>query len=327
MSKEALKKAKEQICVRCGEIAPKDFSLIDVHRPGERQNGWTYDDGYGLICPTCHMKEHGTYRERIPDLENLKQLFDGYKQIQKTRLKINNQLLATKRRTDSLDEIDVAFINGIMDEVEEKEKAKEKMIASWCKSHKDVPIVKAMMSVKGVGPCIIAALLSYVDITKTRHASSLWSYAGYHKPSHRRMDKIEKAIEYVNFDGKTKKRWYSCGNRTLRCQLFVTAGVMIKREGPYRDVYDRRKAQTEQSELVTETRITGKTGVHKVMWKDVSKGHRHGDALRVMMKHFLADLWYVWRTLEGLPIDDLYVKEHLGHESAIINPRQRGWEF
>ena len=41
-----------------------------------------------------------------------------------------------------------------------------------------------------------------------------------------------------------------------------------------------------------------------------------------MMKHFLADYWFVGRTLKGLSTDPLYAEAILGH-TGIINPRER----
>ena len=63
------------------------------------------------------------------------------------------------------------------------------------------------------------------------------------------------------------------------------------------------------------------------MWKDAYPEHRDLAAIRKMMKHYLADLWFVMRTIYELPTKDLWIKEHGGHESAIIDPKRRGWEF
>jgi cytochrome c553 len=328
--KEALKQVKEKKCIRCdSNLKGKEFYEYDTHRKIQRMDGGSYEsDNYNLICSTCHMKEHGTYRERSESLHKLKMMFDGYKQIQKLKNKVNNQIRAMQRNTDELDEIDLAYIEEVLKSVTEKEKQKDKLIKEWVKNNQDLKIVGAMQSVKGVGHITIAACLSYLEIDKAKHASSFWSYAGYWCASHeRKSKKLETPILYIDDKGKEKKRWYNPGCQVLRNALYVTAGVFIKQGGPYREVYDRRKHKTENSEKITNTRITGKAGVFKKAWKDVSKGHRHGDAIRVMMKHFLADLWFAWRTIEGLPVNDLYVKEHLGHKSAIINPILRGWEY
>lgn len=312
--KEKKKKAQGGLSPK-GAKLPKEPRLYDTHRAKPRREGGEYVDGnYAVALPVEHMEEHGTLRSRDAALDELKALFDGYKQIQKLRMKVNNQILAQERGTDSLDEIDKEYLAKVLADIEEHEAQKAKLIKAWVKANKAMPIIKAMLSVKGVGEISVAACLTYLDVTKADHPSSFWAYAGYHRAAHDR---------YVK-NSVTEKP----GNMTLRCALYVLAGCFIKNpDCSYRQVYDRRKAKTEQSEKITQTRLTGKTGVHAVAWKDVKQSHRHGDAIRVMMKSFLADLWFVWRTIEGLPVNDLYVKEHLGHESGIIDPKSRGWIF
>ena len=314
-------------------------SLQDHHRDLQRRDGGQYTpDNTEIIQPIEHMKRHGNYKEREEAFDRLKMLFDGYKQIQKLRMKVNNQILAMNRGTDKLDEIDQEYINSVLENIEEKEKAKEKLIKAWAKENKTIPIVAAMLSVKGIGPITVAACLTYLDVRKADHPSSFWSYAGYRCASHERFETLPKEKWIPIFDkntgepvldkkGKQRMSHHNPGNQTLRCALFVTAGVFIKQGGTYRDIYDLRKLKTSQSEKIVKTRWPGKTGTIEKAWKDTKPGHRHGDAIRVMMKSFLADLWMVWRTIEGLPTNDLYVKEHLGHESAIIEPKSRGWIF
>jgi hypothetical protein len=43
-----------------------------------------------------------------------------------------------------------------------------------------------------------------------------------------------------------------------------------------------------------------------------TKGHRHNMAIRYMVKEFLADLWTIWRTLEGLETKPRYAEAKLG---------------
>jgi hypothetical protein len=315
-------------------------SLQDLHRDTQRRDGGEYTpDNTETIDPVEHMKRHGNYKERDAAMDQLKMLFDGYKQIQKLRMKVNNQILAMDRGTDKLDEIDQEYINSVLTNIEEKEEAKGKLIAQWVKTNKTMPIVSAMLSVKGIGPVTVAACLTYLDIRKADHPSSFWSYAGYRCASYERYKDLPKdkwipihdkntGEPVLDKKGKQRMSHHNPGNQTLRNALYVSAGCFVKNaDCEYRGVYDRRKAKTSQSEKLTQTRMPGKTGTVEKMWKDVKPGHRHGDAIRVMMKCFLADLWYVWRTLEGLPVNDLYVKEHLGHESGIIDPEKMGWKY
>lgn len=153
------------------------------------------------------------------------------------------------------------------------------------------------------------ATVTLVDAAST--PSSLWKYVGLHAPSYDR---------YV--DGET-----SGGNKTLRTVLWNTANVMVKMGDncAYREVYDRTKQRLALSEKITKSRNT-QGRLIECAWKDTKPSHRHGAALRAIMKHVLADYWMVGRTLYGMSTRPLYVQEVLGH-THIISPRERGWKY
>ena len=169
------------------------------------------------------------------------------------------------------------------------------------------PLVAAALDIDGVGPMTVAYLAAYVDLEKAQYPSSVWAYVGYDKASHERYT----------------KGTASGGNKTLRTALFRTADSMVKTRGAYREVYDKRKDRQSFSENIVKSRNTqGK--LVEVAWKDTKPCHRHGDAMRVMMKHFLRDYWLVGRKIQGLPTQHMYVEEYLGH-TTIIPPEARGW--
>jgi len=39
-------------------------------------------------------------------------------------------------------------------------------------------------------------------------------------------------------------------------------------------------------------------------------------AIRFMVKRFLVDLYFAWRTLDGLPVEPEYQESKLGHKHA-----------
>jgi len=194
----------------------------------------------------------------------------------------------------------------------------------------------AALGVRGVGPMTVAYCLVNIDLAgkrveldedgnkkkdkkgefiltdvdKSRHASSLWAYAGLDKPSHDRYTK-----------GKT-----SGGNKALRAILWNMAESQVKCGGAYREVYDRVKARLSVSEKVVKSRNTqGK--LVECEWRNTKPCHRAGAALRAVMKHFLADYWYVGRTLLGLPTDCPYAEAILGGNHRMIMPEERGWIY
>lgn len=299
-------------CMLSNSPLPEDMKLYDVHRKTPRAKGGTYTKENTVVSlPIAHMKEHGIHRERTDILDELKMIIDDRNQTMKLSMKINNQILAYQRCTDKLNQSTIAFLQETLKPVNDKVKEQTKQIEQWVKANKKSdPLIESMLGVKGVGAVTIAYLLIYVDLEKADTASSLWAYCGYDKAAHLRK----------------QKGVAGGGNQTLRTMLFNSASSFIKCRNAYRDVYDNIKARYQVSEVITETRIAGKTGMHKVAWKDVSDGHRHSSAMRIMIKHFLADFWFVARTLRGLPTRSLYVEEKLGH-TGIIRPEERGWKF
>ncbi len=100
----------------------------------------------------------------------------------------------------------------------------------------------------------------------------------------------------------------------------------MKTKGAYREVYDRVKSRLEISEKVTKSRNT-QGQLIDCKWKDTKPCHRHGAALRAVMKHFLADYWMVGRTLTGLDTSPLYAEAVLGKGHRTIMPEERGWIY
>lgn len=304
MSKEAIKLSKKP------RLKRSELALIDTHRKLPKKDGGTYNDlsNVELLDPRKHMAEHGTLKDRPEWLEKLKTLMDAREQMRKQLNSCNNRILAMKRRTDQLDQSTVDFL---LDQISLTKKELSKMDRR-VKKHllTDSPqIAVTALNVKGLGAITIAYILVYVEIEKARYASSLWSYVGLDKPSHKRYTKNESGG----------------GNKTLRTALYAMAESFIKQRNDYRDIYDRTKQDLSVSEKMVESRNTqGK--LIECMWKETKPCHRHGAAIRKMIKHFLADFWYVWRTIEGLDTPMLYPEAKLGHK-GIVRPEERGWEY
>lgn len=307
--KEKIRRTKANVCMLTGEELPEDTALFDTHRLKPKYTGGTYTDENTIVSnPIAHMKEHAIFRERTPELEELKVMIDGREHIRKFVNSLNNRLLASKRRTDKLDTITQDWIKSQIKEAQSQLGKTDRRIEKYMKSL-DMPIVHSALAIRGLGPITVAYLLTYIDIRKAECASAMWSYTGLDKPSHERYTKGEAGG----------------GNKTLRTVLYTTADSMIKTRSIYRDVYDAEKRKLEASERMVKSRNTqGK--LIECMWKDTKPCHRHGAAIRKLIKHLLADFWFVWRTIEGLPTRPLYVEEYLGH-TGIIRPEERGWIY
>ena len=309
MDKQAIKE-KAQRCAITGVRLDADPSLLDVDRVIEKFRGGQYTLGNTrVLTPRAHMERHGILREREHWLEDLKSMMDDRQQTMKVVMKINNQLLAYQRQVDHAREATATFLQETLESAQKRLRQIDSEVTKHMKSATD-PLVTAAMNVPSVGPITVAGLQTYVDLEKARSASAMWSYIGIDKASHDRYT----------------KGTAGGGNKTLRTIVWNTANSMTKnRQCPYREVYDRTKDRLAASEKITKSRNTqGK--LIECAWKDTKPCHRHGAALRAVMKHFLADYWFVGRELAGLDTRPLYVQEQLGH-TGIISPRERGWDW
>jgi len=293
------------------------------HRIPRAEGGEYSEENIELISPVKHMKLHNIYRERNPELDGLKSLVDDRNRWMGAELKIKNQFRAVLQGTDSILQASQEDCNTILDLIKSAKKKREKAIEKWVKErYQDYPVAKAMLSVPYVSYLAVADFLVYIDIYKCPHPSSLWAYI-YGKTMSA-MTRHSKGIK-------------GGGNKALRNRCYVMAGNFIKSRpknhpSAYLPIYDRTKMQLENSSKMRTERtkrgdITKYGATRTVPWREAYPIDRHMSAIRKMMKFYLADLWFMWRALEGLPTEDLYVKEHLGHERATIDPRSRGWEY
>lgn len=284
-------------------------SLMDTDRKVQKKDGGIYTlDNTRLVDPVAHMERHGTLRVRDEQMDKLKTTMDGRHQVRKLLNSVTNRMLAIQRGTDNMDTSTLEWLKLQEKETRSRLAKIDREITKQIKKI-DIPVAQSAIGVKGIGAVTIAHMLIYIDIEKANYCSSLWAYVGLDKPSHDRYTKGEAGG----------------GNKTLRTVLYTMADSTIKTRGAYREVYDRRKERLSVSEKIVKTRNTqGK--LVEIPWKDAKPSHRHGAALREVMKHFLADWWYVHRTTEGLDAPQAYAIEKLGHKTW-ITPQERGWIF
>lgn len=316
MAKKILKRriraAQGAACALTDVPLSANMGLIDTDRVIAKAAGGIYtDENTRVVDPVAHMERHGTLRTREEELDELKTLVDDRTQVMRLKLKVNNQLLAFERRTDRTNPETSAFLRAQRDSIDLVLRDRTRRVVTAINAFRvHDRLVDCALNVPNFGPITVALLTVYVDLTKARSASSLWKYTGLHAPSHERYTK-----------GET-----SGGNKTLRCAVWNGACAMMKDiRSPYRDVYDRTRNRLAESERPVQSRNT-EGHLVTVPWRETKPGHRHGAALRAIMKHMLADYWTVGRTLLGLPALPLYVEERLGH-TRIVQPAARGWRY
>jgi len=284
---------------------------MDRHRLHPKARGGTYTPGnVQQLEPRDHMTVHDNLRIREARFEELKAIIDDRNQVMKVALKVNNQLLAYKRRTDHLEDNTIAWLEAEAKRLDGETATRTQAAGRAVKKLAAVDAhVASALTVRGIGPITVAVCATYIDITKARHASSLWAYAGLHKPSHNRYTKNET----------------SGGNKTLRTALYNMAMSQVRVHGAYESVYLNTKARLAKSQKVVKTRNT-QGHLVETPWAETKPSHRHGAALRAVMKHFLADYWYVGRSLAGLPCGPCYAEAQLGDHRTVM-PEERGWKW
>lgn len=315
-TKEELKVlvAEEQdfLCAITGNPLPMsngkvNTALIDLDRvlPGSEGGRYVYGN-VRAVLPAAHRDAHDNRGIEDPELRELRSLMDDYRTTMRLGNKMSNARLAQTRRMGEVSaELDVLFT--AMEELLGEHQSSFKKEAEKQLKRIELPIAEAIHNIHGIGPIGVAELITTIQIEKAQYPSSLWSYVGYAGPSSERH----------------KKGVKGGGNKSLRTAMYnVGMGLIKAKNEDYTESYYRYKERLENSQK------TVKHGPSKkeTAWADVNPGRRHLAALRYMNKMFLADLWFVWRTLEGLPTPELYVNDKLGHE-AMIAPEKRGWVF
>lgn len=151
------------------------------------------------------------------------------------------------------------------------------------REHSLGPWIKAQ---KGVGEKTGARLLAvvgdpYVNLQtgEVRTVSQLWAYCGHGDPTRRKHK------------GMTQDDLFRLGNPVAKKRTWLIATSCLKAQGPYADVYYARKTATEGREHGAECVRCGPSGHPAQPGSPWSDAHRHADALRIVGKEFLRDLW------------------------------------
>jgi hypothetical protein len=97
----------------------------------------------------------------------------------------------------------------------------------------------------------------------------------------------------ANWSDEIKKRAY-----------LVAESCMKQRTSPYRALYEKRKANTEGRVHAVACVRCGPSGKPALIGSPWSDGHRHADALRIVSKAILRDLWRESKRLHQLSVGD-----------------------
>lgn len=206
-----------------------------------------------------------------------------YKSIQKPRKAMRERIRSVEQgRADLFIDREREWYKSLL----AIEKNVHKTLVVWARKH--YVYTDYLVDVRGIGEILACGLIGeigrlrgkngHLGIAAYDRVSNLWHFAG-----------LIPGAKHI----KGEKSSFSSRVRTL-CAYDVGESF-IKSRSPYKRLYDERKLYTQ------------------VTHPDWSKGHRHQDARRIMVKIFLQHVWHRWRQMEGLPINLPYVIEREGH--------------
>lgn len=198
-----------------------------------------------------------------------------------------------------------------------------------------------LSNVKGIGPCLAGGLLSWVDLWRTKHTSSLWKYFGlavvaeeYFCLTCQKTFTVEEVPEdehghYPCPQCKGQTRSHGHAERRVRGEkvqwnpkaktLAYKIGEQFVRTVPskYRELYDAVRLEVDQKPC-RKVHKDEKTG--KVI--PCFDKHRHMKAMRMTAKIFLSHFYLIGRTLMELPVSKPFPFGVLGKDpSEYIVPR------
>jgi len=233
-------------------------------------------------------------------------LIERYYLVQEHRIAIGNQINALRDYTDEPTDDQLqqtALLQKYFDTYHDLEKQITKDLTLELKSHLMWEYLKAT---KGIGTILGASLISYIDIHKAQHASSVWKYAGLDvaEDGEARSKRKEHLVPktYTNREGEVINTKGITFNPFLKKTCWLIGESFVKTKGTYRNVYNTSK-EFYQKKFFMPKEIEYINAQGKKAKKTIyTKGHIHAMAKRRTVKLFLAEFWAEWRALENLPV-------------------------
>ena len=207
--------------------------------------------------------------------------------IEKSRVSVQVHLAHLKKRKR-----DDQLARDVLPRLVEIEDIIENSIRASAQAH---PVWKWASKTRRASPLLVGAVLSRADITRLHTVSSMWAHYGF-APGQKRLP--------------GQKITYDAIGRTWCWRL---GDYLLKTSPRFHQVYQMRKDYLTQRILAGGGKIVPQKRGQKVLEPNLGALHLHNDALRYMIKTWLACAYIVWRGAEGLPIAEPYAIAHLGH--------------
>jgi len=179
-------------------------------------------------------------------------------------------------------------------------------------------ICDRMSQIRGITPYSIGLLISYYkSIHKAKRFGNFASYAGYaviqdmtlskNNWNKIKLKQAEEGIEWQGFNIKLKTR------------IYILVDSVLKARGFYKKEYDRIWPRLYERSINEGSSELREDGVYYI--KD-RKSHKtvswaKENAKKRIGRNLLNHLYNEWRIAEGLPPENPYVKDYLGHISVV----------
>lgn len=234
-------------------------------------------------------------------MDTLTMLVDATLAIEKPRvaIEVRRSHLVLQGRSDP-------ETNELHRRIKELEDYVDGRIAGLLKAH---PAYPWFSKVKGIGKENIGKVVGQINIERAITISALWKFAGF-------------SVENGVAPRRTKGEKLSYNSR-LRSMCWRLGSSLLRARGKFYDYYLAQKETYVQRyenqgwKVVPAANLPKKDGKRYESEGVISEGHVHNQALRKMIKLFLACLWLTWREAAGLPVTNPYAIDKLGHNSFI----------
>lgn len=147
-------------------------------------------------------------------------------------------------------------------------------------------------------PLLVGAVLSRCDITVLDTVSQMWAHLGF-APGQKRV--------------KGEKMTFDAIGRTWCWRL---GDYLLKTSPRFLAVYHARKEHAQARVLAAGGAIVPQKRGQEIAAPNMGALHLHNQALRYMIKVWLACAWLVWRAALGLPVPPPYPMAVMGHDVA-----------
>jgi hypothetical protein len=181
---------------------------------------------------------------------------------------------------------DLTEITELNDELQRFEQDLIKRIQKLMRIH---PLNDWMARTPGIGAKQLARLLGVIGNPADREmVSQLWSYCGLAV-----VKMLDPSTDAIYGVAPRQKRGQQGGyNPEARKRVWLIAMSCIKQQtSPYRFVYDEGRVKYKDAKHDLACIRCGPSGKPAQPGSDLSDGHKHARAIRLVMKMILKDLW------------------------------------